>query len=571
VVDSAPPKGPARVPTRPVKVLLIVSVVMAALIALKLMSGGPILRLGFAPDQGPDEAAAPSAAAPPEHSTGFARTTPFVAPVVDALEANDDPDLPDASIVAGVQALTVAVVDFADRPVAGVPVVLLGGRADATTLAGPKYTGSAGRARFPIDVALERESDVVVAARAIPGGAVWTTTKAALDRPADVTLKIDAGLAASVRLLEPEGGVYAGRARVRKVVVDEPAPETGERGLQLTAAFREASPRSIRVGDAHLFVGLVPGESFTLYGWAPGFEPAFLPVQVPEQPARPLPIEATLGRRLAAVTFVAATPEVGDAAEVSYGCRAATEHELVVLSGADDLPSQRAPEFRREVAPGAAQRLRVDAYRGGASIAAAEFDVPALRPGETFDAGRILLAPLGVVLAGRVTDLEERPLPGAAVEALPAGDARELTAETDAAGRFVLRGLTGRGPYQVAAHAKGRVAERRADVAEGATDLRIALEPAGAVVGGVVLPAGTSPDRVRVRALRNDRAPTATSLAADGTFRLSELASGVYVLVIDGPEIQPLRVGAVVVAAPETNSEDRLRNLAPLPAQRGQP
>lgn len=540
-------------------------------VATRLLTVGSTGASTSAPPVDPSDLDPPASSAAPIPATAPAAAQPFAVTAVSMFDANDDPDAAEPALEKGVNPIIVLVTDLADRPLAGVPVVLLSAKADGPTLAGPRYTKSDGRARFPTDLALEREGDVVVAARALPGTAVWGVVKAALDRPAEVALKVEPGLAAAVRLFDPDGAPHAGRARVRKVVVDEPAPEPGDRGPQLTAAFREATPRSARVGDGFRFVGLAPGETFTLYAWAEGYEAAFQTVQVPELPPRPLPIDATLGRRLASVTFVAATPPPLEAADVAFGCRSANEDELVVLAGADARPTQRVPGFRLDVAPGASHRLRVEAYVRGEAEAAAEIEIPTLRAGETYDAGVVRLAPLGVVVAGRVVDPEGRPIAGAAVEVVPAGGGRELTAETDAAGAFDVQGLPGRGPYHVSVHAGGRVAERRTDVVEGTKDLRVALDPAGAIAGRVILPAGGAPEHVRVRALRPDRPPSATSLAADGSFHLGELAAGVYVLVLDGPEIRTLRVGDVVVTPPETNAEDRLQRLAPAAASRGQP
>ena len=57
------------------------------------------------------------------------------------------------------------------RAVGGVPVVVLGTGENGPVLAGPKMTNSEGRVRFPIDLAMEQEHEVVVAARAVPGRA----------------------------------------------------------------------------------------------------------------------------------------------------------------------------------------------------------------------------------------------------------------------------------------------------------------------------------------------------------------------------------------------------------------
>jgi hypothetical protein len=146
-----------------------------------------------------------------------------------------------------------------------------------------------------------------------------------------------------------------------------------------------------------------------------------------------------------------------------------------------------------------------------------------------------------------------------------------LAATTDAAGRFTLRGLPGRGPYQIVAHAPGRASGRLEAVGEGEIELRLVLEPAGAIEGRVLAPRGVVREALRVRALRADRSPIATTPAADGNFRLEGAPAGVYVVVVDGPGIEALRLGDVVVTPPETTKDDRLTRLEPRAAPRGEP
>ncbi len=269
------------------------------------------------------------------------------------------------------------------------------------------------------------------------------------------------------------------------------------------------------------------------------------------------------------VVFRAAPPAGFDG--FAFGARFVDDVEVLAVAGADDRPTQTSPSFRRETPTGQARRLRVDAYATGVAVASAEVEVPALRAGETLDLGTIKLDPVRVVLAGRVVDADERPVLGAAVEALPSGAAAPLATSTDSDGAFSIKGLFGRGPYQVAAHAPGRATGRLDVVAEGTVDLRLMLEAAGAVEGRVLAPRGVLREHLRVRALRADRAPAATTPLADGTFKLSGLPVGVYVLVVDGPGIEALRLGDVVVTPPETTKDDRLMRLEPRAAPRGEP
>ncbi|HYC76456.1 MAG TPA: carboxypeptidase regulatory-like domain-containing protein [Planctomycetota bacterium] len=485
-------------------------------------------------------------------------------------DAFDDPEAADAWTDPAVRPLTVTVVDLEGRPTPGVPVRVASARLDGPVLATPRTTRRDGRVRIPIDLAMDREGEVVVAARVRPGAAAWTAVRVDLSRAADAVLRLDAGAAATLRLTAPDGEPYVGPARIGRVIVDDPPPETGERGAQLTAAFGEAVPRAVRCGDGFVLAGFAPGERATLGVQAHGYEPVFTPIQAPEGGGS-WPLEIRLGRRMAAVIALATPP----AAEGpwAFGHREIDHdpEEVLVAAGADEAPLQASPEIRRDVVPGRPHRLRIDGYRGGVAEAAAEFDVPALAAGEVFHVGAVTLAPLATVLSGRVADPEDRPVAGAVVEALPRGAGRESVAHTDAAGAFRVRGLPGRGPYAVGAHAPGRVSARAEDVPEGATDVKLVLEPAGGIEGRVQLPAGVDAERVRVRALRADRAPAATSLRDDGGFLLGDLPGGVYVLVIDGPGLRTLRVADVVVAPPEITRDDRLARLRPDPAPRSEP
>ena len=120
------------------------------------------------------------------------------------LEDADDPDAA-AWVDPAVRPLRVRLTDAQNAAVGGVPVVVLGRGENGPVLAGPKMTNSDGRVRFPIDLAMEQVHDVVVAARAVPGRAATTSVKVGLDRDSDVTLTLDAGIRATIIVLDPEG------------------------------------------------------------------------------------------------------------------------------------------------------------------------------------------------------------------------------------------------------------------------------------------------------------------------------------------------------------------------------
>ena len=84
----------------------------------------------------------------------------------------DDGDDPDASawLDPAVRPLRVRLVGLDQTPLGGVPVVVLGSGQAGPVLAGPKMTNADGRVRFPIDLVMEQEHDVLIAARPCRAG-----------------------------------------------------------------------------------------------------------------------------------------------------------------------------------------------------------------------------------------------------------------------------------------------------------------------------------------------------------------------------------------------------------------
>jgi hypothetical protein len=485
----------------------------------------------------------------------------------------DDADDPDRAAFAdrAVKPLRVRVVGTDGRPAGGVPVAVLRGDDASVPMAGPKYTNAEGRVRFPIDVAMEREPAIVVAARAMPGHAAAITVSVALDQPADAHLVVDCGIRAAVAVVDPEGRPAAG-ARVRKAILGEPRPESGPRAEALGAAFAESTPRGVRSRQGLELVGLSSPEEFTLLASAPGFAPVFHKVQVPLQASDPFAIEVRLDKRTSVVRLAAALPGDVDQSVATFSCHQVDPAGLVIAAGFDEAPEQKSPKFEVEVLPDTAHRLEVHAWVGALVVASADLDVPALRDGEVFDAGTVRLESLPVVLSGHVVDQDQGPLANATVEAIGRGAARDLAAHTGKDGAFSLRAPAGRGPYQVSAHAPGRVSERLSGVVDPAKDLRFVLDVSGGIQGSIVVPPGVDADRISVRAMAAGRSPFVTAPRRGGAFLLTGLPRGVYTVVIEGEGIDQLRISDVVVNPPETNSDGRLDQIRPRPqGAQGQP
>jgi len=114
------------------------------------------------------------------------------------------------------------------------------------------------------------------------------------------------------------------------------------------------------------------------------------------------------------------------------------------------------------------------------------------------DLGTLVLVPGSTVL-GRVVDPEGRPLPGAEIHALPAGDHRrraddrpdrDPAATADADGAFAVADLTAGRRVDLRAHLPGYAAVWVEDVEPPAADVRFELEPTARVAGTVVDEAG---------------------------------------------------------------------------------
>ncbi len=123
---------------------------------------------------------------------------------------------------------------------------------------------------------------------------------------------------------------------------------------------------------------------------------------------------------------------------------------------------------------------------------------------------------------------------------------------SDPEGKFDLEGLTP-GAYLVTAHGARGGARVSADAQTGAEDVVLVLPATGAVAGKVVLPSGLPVTSCFVRLEQEGGAPGGIMLhervsAADGSFRIGDLAAGAYTLTAQGEGAfsEPLRGVEVV-------------------------
>jgi hypothetical protein len=141
-------------------------------------------------------------------------------------------------------------------------------------------------------------------------------------------------------------------------------------------------------------------------------------------------------------------------------------------------------------------------------------------------AGVTITMPQGVVLSGRVTNSEAKPIPGAGVSV------SDDLVRTKDDGTFAMRVLEG--TYDVAVAAAGYAPRSvRAQVSANSRPLEIALEQ-GVAVSGRVTRGGAPVEGVNVYTISGAAgAPVQTS--ADGTFRVGDLAPGEIRLAFKKP------------------------------------
>ncbi|HEV7425249.1 MAG TPA: carboxypeptidase regulatory-like domain-containing protein [Thermoanaerobaculia bacterium] len=158
--------------------------------------------------------------------------------------------------------------------------------------------------------------------------------------------------------------------------------------------------------------------------------------------------------------------------------------------------------------------VRIDATKAG--LPPAHSAALHVAPGGRV-AGVTITMPQGVVLRGRVTGNEAKPLPGARVSV--AGD----LVRTKDDGTFALRVLEG--TYDVAVAAAGYAPRSvRAQVSADSRPLEIALEP-GVAVSGRVTRGGEPVEGVNVYTVGGSPGEPVQT-ASDGTFRIDDLARG---------------------------------------------
>jgi hypothetical protein len=211
-------------------------------------------------------------------------------------------------------------------------------------------------------------------------------------------------------------------------------------------------------------------------------------------------------------------------------CDSDGRFELAGLTAGRKLLQARAPGFSASQVKAAA----VDA-RAGARIVLA-------------------LSPLRV-LAGKVVDAEEQPMPGARVTARPGSPGREmaqllppLAVKTDAEGGFELSGVPDL-PLLVVARGPGNSVAQRAGVAPNEKALILRLQQTGGVVGRVTDARTGRPVVSFVARLQGQGSPVSRRfISATGRYHLADLRPGRYELSLAAPGYAPVfheRLGVI--------------------------
>ncbi|HEX7841244.1 MAG TPA: carboxypeptidase-like regulatory domain-containing protein, partial [Kofleriaceae bacterium] len=211
--------------------------------------------------------------------------------------------------------------------------------------------------------------------------------------------------------------------------------------------------------------------------------------------------------------------------------------------------------------------------------------------------GVILTLDVTGTIAGSVVDPQGQPVEGAQVSAGPSFggfsggrggrggfDPSQLRLRglpedvTDAAGHFTLTGLDP-GEYRLTAAPAARAGRGRGFggfrdgvVAQvGDQNVRLVVEPDGAVKGKVALADGGAPDTFTVSIQQNQQ----TFLGGGGAFQLDGIAPGTYTLAVRGPSFQNQAVQVTITASTVTDagtiSVVKGRSIAGLVVADGQP
>lgn len=450
--------------------------------------------------------------------------------------------------------------DEDDRPIEGAQVHVLrqvDPRIEGLPCPARAETGTDGSCRF------ERLPEGTVSVVAEADGYARSAERQVLRRSSPVEIRLDTGYRLAGRLVDAETGrtvggwldaAAAGRVRAGddgRIIVDH-APAPGPR------SFHTATATAAGYADEKLLAGYVDDTrtcdlTFALQ------RPATLRVRCVAPDGRPLPDVI-----VHAITQWQAPPQTIGGVTVPRTVFDESRSADTDAEGRTTLDGLHPGSDGRD--------LTVRFYLDGVPVLERAF--PPLAAREVRDLGDVVLA-LGPTLRGTVLDADGRPAAGVTVSAAPSApdDERRSTvgaaqfgdggrrAETDAAGRFTLVGLTPGLWDLYAARDFATPGTLRLGVDAGSGDVTISL-PRLVVLSGRVLDAQGAPAAgACVSAVREDafgmRVSESVLCDAEGRFALDRFAEGAEDVDVEvaakGSAAQTFRV------RPGTPAELRLR------------
>ncbi len=339
-----------------------------------------------------------------------------------------------------------------------------------------------------------------------------------------------------VTVLDPEGRPVAG-ALLR-------AEREGRQGWRSLAEKADAD-------GSFEFAGLEPG-TYSVVAQHPDFAVAHSAPQQLDRESR-LAAQARLSRPVSLVGRL-----VGEGERPVAG--------VVSVQEKDGAPVPRALAELLKAEAGPDGRFRIE------RVAPGSYALAVLPRGHAPDRVEVVVGPkptlldlgdirveTGLTIRGRVREKGGTPISEASLRAIPLrsmGGSMSSEYRAEADGSFVLAGLQP-GAYRVSATAPG-YAERSRETSVGTDNLELVLEPAGLIAGTVVDEAGRPVESfiVSAQSARPEgggmvRGPGLREpvTAADGRFQLDRAAAGSWVLTVEAPELAPVTVSDVKVAA----------------------
>jgi RNA polymerase sigma-70 factor (ECF subfamily) len=309
----------------------------------------------------------------------------------------------------------------------------------------------------------------------------------------------------------------------------EDASGRGVAGALVAVGLADGALTALTDGEGVWRLRNVPGRGGNVSAWADGY--------VAVRTGQPLYARSA---RVPAIVLLPGGPLAGAVADDAGAPVAGALVRVNVDTGKGwafgETRSDSAGAFTIACVPAGKGRVWVTPGRADVAPANAEFVSPC-------ESLRVTL-PRGLSIAGRAVHADGSPIASAYLtwcreSGGPQDDTRGHQV-TDADGRFEIAGVP-QGRYRIDVSRFVRVR-----VAAGTTDLEMRAGPPRAIAGRVEMPSGADPKKASVSFARDDGPPGergvmfmtewayASSLDAEGRFRLADVCDGTYAVYVDG-------------------------------------